>query len=119
VETSTAGRTSVTYAVELAHLLEEEQKPSLSTPTFLLLEMTDECCRKSFGSSLFESAARFMQDPTPAPSDVKDQRLAICGECEHNKNGMCQLCGCVLQLKAGFSNMRCPADKWLEHKSVE
>ena len=36
VETSTAERTGVIYAVELAHLLEDDQKPSLSTPTFSL-----------------------------------------------------------------------------------
>ena len=34
VETSTAERAGVLLAVELAHLLEEEQKPSLSTPPF-------------------------------------------------------------------------------------
>jgi hypothetical protein len=32
---------------------------------------------------------------------------------------MCQLCGCVLQLKAGFCSMRCPVDKWVEHVPVD
>ena len=87
-------------------------------PTLSSFEMSDEeCCRKSFGSSLFDSAARFLQDPTPAPTEVKSERLAICNDCEHQENGMCNLCGCILQLKTGFSNMRCPVDKWEEHKS--
>ena len=80
--------------------------------------MTDECCRKSFGSSLFDTASRFLQDPTPAPADVQDERMALCRECEHNIGGMCQLCGCVVRLKTGFANMRCPADKWVEHKTT-
>ena len=81
-------------------------------PPFLYFEMTDECCRKSFGSSLFDTAARFLQDPTPATDRTKRERLDICCECEHNKNGICDLCGCVLQLKTGFRNMECPAGKW-------
>jgi len=78
--------------------------------------MADECCRRSFGASLFDTASRFMQDPTPAPAAVKEERMEICNGCEHNKNGFCELCGCVLKLKTGFANMKCPMDKWMEHK---
>ena len=26
-------------------------------------------------------------------------RMAICNNCEHNKNGICKLCGCILKAK--------------------
>jgi hypothetical protein len=78
--------------------------------------MTEECCKKNFFASLADTALRVVKDPTIVPNDVKDERLAICAECEHNKNGTCELCGCVLALKSTFGNMACPIEKWAEYK---
>ncbi len=76
--------------------------------------MSEECCKKNFFASLADTAMRMVKDPTMVPDNVKDERLAICAECEHNKDGTCELCGCVLALKSRFGNMACPAGKWLE-----
>ena len=76
--------------------------------------MTEECCKRNFFASLADTAMRMVKDPTIVPDDVKETRLAICAECEHNKNGTCELCGCVLALKSTFGNMKCPIDKWAE-----
>lgn len=49
------------------------------------------------------------------------QRLALCTECEHNKHGVCELCGCVVKAKVrctfmedeeGISIDGCPDRKW-------
>ena len=43
-------------------------------------------------------------------------RMRICGECPHMKKGLkisrCQLCGCILALKARFKKESCPINKW-------
>ena len=48
-------------------------------------------------------------------------RLKICDNCEHNKNGLCDLCGCVIKAKVrvdfpedenGISIDGCPEKKW-------
>ncbi len=47
---------------------------------------------------------------------VKQERLAICRECESfaaNFN-TCKLCGCYMPAKATFAATECPAGKWKE-----
>lgn len=48
-------------------------------------------------------------------------RLSICNSCSHNKNGICELCGCVLKAKVrvdfpedvnGKSIDGCSEKKW-------
>ncbi|MAG49759.1 hypothetical protein CMO86_08975 [Candidatus Woesearchaeota archaeon] len=46
-----------------------------------------------------------------------EKRKALCNACEHNTNGWkCNLCGCILTLKCGIPNQRCPMKppKWVE-----
>jgi len=47
--------------------------------------------------------------------------MAICNECEHNKDGICDHCGCILKAKTrvdfdldenGKSIDGCPEQKW-------
>ena len=49
------------------------------------------------------------------------ERLAICNQCIHNKDGICEICGCVLKAKVrvdfpldenGKSIDGCPEKKW-------
>lgn len=49
------------------------------------------------------------------------QRLQICQECQHNKHGICELCGCIIKAKVrvdfildeeGKSIDGCPERKW-------
>ena len=77
----------------------------------------DECCKKSFGESLFDTAKRLIADPSFAPQEIQTERLSICESCDQNSWGRCDLCGCVIDLKVKASNVRCPADKWLEYRN--
>jgi hypothetical protein len=48
--------------------------------------------------------------------DVKAARLAICEACTHfnpvNRSCTRPECGCAMDVKAGWADMRCPIDKW-------
>jgi hypothetical protein len=43
-------------------------------------------------------------------------RMNICGGCEHMNKGLrvsrCNLCGCILALKARLASEHCPVKKW-------
>ncbi len=48
-------------------------------------------------------------------------RLTICNQCENNKNGICNICGCIIKAKVrvnymedenGISIDGCPNKKW-------
>jgi Family of unknown function (DUF6171) len=47
-----------------------------------------------------------------ASDKVKQERLAICQSCDHNKLGVCSKCGCVIHLKTQWKPAKCPIDKW-------
>ena len=77
-----------------------------------------ECCRRSFGASLKDTAARLLADPSVAPRYVHNERMEICRGCDRfdaNKQ-TCDLCGCYMPVKTAMSNMRCPQDLWFEYK---
>ena len=40
------------------------------------------------------------------------RRLEICTACTEHYNGMCMQCGCIVELKAGWKDQRCPLNKW-------
>lgn len=49
------------------------------------------------------------------------ERLAFCNQCEHNRHGICEECGCVIKAKVrctfvedkdGLSIDGCPLKKW-------
>lgn len=49
------------------------------------------------------------------------ERLEICNNCTHNKDGICELCGCIIKAKVrvdypedenGVSIDGCPQKKW-------
>ena len=83
---------------------------------YLFLEMSEECCRRSFGASLIDTAKRLIEDPRVAPPEIQAQRLETCRECPSFKDGRCELCGCVMTLKVRFGNVRCPAGYWTEYE---
>lgn len=80
-----------------------------------------ECCRRSFGDSLKDTARRLLQNPGIAPRAVAKERMAICEGCpryDHDKM-QCQICLCTMPLKTAMSNMKCPLDKWFEYTGTE
>ena len=75
-----------------------------------------ECCRRSFGDSLKDTARRLLDNPRIAPRAVAKGRLQICEECSHYmaESMQCDICRCIMPVKTTFANMRCPIDKWEE-----
>lgn len=75
-----------------------------------------ECCRRSFASSIKDTARRLLEDPTVAPRAVAAERLKICEGCDRYRpeSKICEICGCYMPLKTTMANMKCPIDKWEE-----
>ena len=48
------------------------------------------------------------------PNHIKNERLAICQDCEHwsETNHRCTECGCQMRVKASLCSSRCPLNKW-------
>lgn len=42
---------------------------------------------------------------------IYSKRMEICNNCEFNKNGICEKCGCILKAKTK-SDSKCPLEKW-------
>ena len=47
-----------------------------------------------------------------AKSEIYEERLGICAECEFLADGTCLKCGCYPEFRAAFANNRCPQRKW-------
>ena len=43
--------------------------------------------------------------------ETQEERLKICGECDHFKNGKCGICGCHMKWKLALET-KCPIGKW-------
>ena len=73
-----------------------------------------ECCRRSFGASLRDTAKRLFENPKLAPRSVVTERIEICNACDHYKpdTTQCDICLCFMPIKAAFANVECPVDKW-------
>ena len=84
-------------------------------------EHKEECCRRSFGDSLKDSARRVLENPKLVPRDVRLNRLELCHSCDRYlpKSDQCQICLCILGIKTSFANMKCPLDKWEEYKGEQ
>ena len=74
---------------------------------------------KSMAKSFFGSVIKFARSGFPVtPLDVLEERLAICGGCEHwdakafAGTGQCNVCGCSTQTKLRMSTEACPLQKW-------
>jgi len=56
-------------------------------------------------------------EPDVRASDaLYEQRLAVCGSCEHLLAGTCLLCGCYVELRAAMRKLVCPdsPSRWRE-----
>ena len=73
-----------------------------------------ECCRRSFASSLKDSAAEVLKNPKLVPRKVRKERLEVCHSCDHYivVSDQCDVCLCFMSIKASFEAMDCPLDKW-------
>lgn len=73
-----------------------------------------ECCRRSFASSLRDSAAEVLKNPKLVPRKVRKARLEVCHSCDYyvSDSDQCSQCLCIMSIKASFEAMDCPLDKW-------
>ncbi|MBE6823475.1 DUF6171 family protein [Caproiciproducens sp. LBM24188] len=71
----------------------------------LLKDMTDSEYYRSI-SEYVESLDETMR--TPAPD--YEARLAYCRQCSHLINGMCELCGCFVEVRAAKRQNHCAKD---------
>lgn len=46
------------------------------------------------------------------PGKIAQQRGQECLFCEHNKDGECELCHCLIQAKVMASSEKCPRGLW-------
>ena len=50
--------------------------------------------------------------PTEESEIKANKRAEVCGECEHNIDNKCSLCGCFLTLKVRSTKTDCPDNRW-------
>lgn len=47
--------------------------------------------------------------------DIYDYRLSVCQSCEYFLySSTCNICGCVMQVRALLSDGRCPKKRWIQ-----
>ncbi len=76
--------------------------------------MAEECCRRSFGASLRDSAAAVLKNPKLVSRAERKERLETCHSCDHyiEDSDQCDVCLCIMSIKASFEAMDCPLGKW-------
>lgn len=66
---------------------------------------------KSFGKSMVDYAASGFANTT---DEEYAERMGICEKCEHyTSEGRCDICNCVMGIKAKLCSAECPIKKWL------
>lgn len=77
--------------------------------------MAKECKRCLLRQAAEEDTYRDIQaqldkiDPEEkAEEGLYDKRLAACMNCDHLLSGVCMKCGCYVEFRAAFKNMKCP-----------
>lgn len=76
------------------------------------------CLLKDFDSdAYFRSIYEYIENiPLEQKADetLYEQRLLICRSCDHLVNGMCDLCGCFVEVRAAKKIQNCAEsrDKW-------
>jgi hypothetical protein len=59
----------------------------------------------------------FNKNMNRVPSEIKEQRLAICKQCPfyRKKIDQCKKCGCIMNQKTKLADAFCPVNKWGTH----
>lgn len=60
--------------------------------------------------TVYEYIESLPKESRAAP-EVERRRLAFCMKCEHLINGMCELCGCFVEVRAAKSALHCAKSK--------
>lgn len=59
-----------------------------------------------------KQAEAIIDNDVPADTNIVEDRLEICNNCEHFKKNMCLKCGCILSFKTRLKHSNCPIGKW-------
>lgn len=75
------------------------------------------CLLRELDGAYFQSIYEYIQNLPPewkAGEADYQRRLEQCRACEHLINGMCELCGCFVEVRAAKKNQRCAGtpQKW-------
>ena len=67
------------------------------------------CLLRELDGTYFQSIYEYIQNLPPqwkADQETYAHRLALCKACGHLVNGMCELCGCFVEVRAAKINWR-------------
>lgn len=73
---------------------------------------------KSLSDAIADAALRTVDgEKVFSKNTEKEYRLEVCSSCRFYQEGefpegLCDKCGCVMQVKAGFAGSKCPIGKW-------
>lgn len=84
--------------------MENEKKRCLKC---LLREMNQD----EYFNNLHEYIQNLDED-IKADTNLYEERLKICKNCDYLTDGMCRACGCFVELRAAISSNSCSYDKW-------
>lgn len=88
-----------------------------------MLEMTDNprFCKKCLTRDMLDKDQYFktlqeiiehLDENIKTPGPLYEERLNICTGCERLIDGMCNACGCYVELRAAKKDGKCPYKKW-------
>ena len=55
---------------------------------------------------------RGLDEEIKAPEVLYQERLKCCKECDRLLSGVCNACGCFVEMRAAVKNNACPYKKW-------
>jgi len=55
---------------------------------------------------------RNLDETIKSSSQLYEQRLEVCKTCERLMSGMCNACGCFVEMRAAIDHNKCPYEKW-------
>ena len=81
--------------------------------------MTRPVCRKCLlyesGEEIYQTIYNYIKS-IPAeqktPKCEYESRLGVCKACDHLINGMCELCGCYIEVRAAKIKQKCVKYYW-------
>ena len=53
-----------------------------------------------------------LDETIKASEGLYEKRLERCKMCQRLINGMCNACGCFVEMRAAINHNKCPYDKW-------
>ncbi len=55
---------------------------------------------------------QLLDEDIKASSEIYEKRLTTCKNCDRLIEGMCNACGCYVEMRAAIKVRRCPYENW-------